>query len=258
MLLAASNLTFSYGARPVLRDVSLSLETGQMLVVLGPNGSGKSTLIKQLFGHLRGGGKIEWEGRALRAWARNALSRQIAYLSQHPLIEPGQTVADILRLGRSPYLGAFGLETAEDLRVVRNVAQLLQLEALLEQPVDHLSGGQRQRVFLGRCLAQEPRAMLLDEPMTFLDLQHQVELMRLLKSLCAQRKLGVVMTSHDLNLAAAFADQLMILSDGAVAASGGPEAVLREEVLERVYRLPMKAVRIDDRSVIIPRIDPQA
>jgi len=243
-LLAAVDLTFSYDDHPVLSAVSLSLAPGEIVALLGPNGSGKSTLLRVLLGQLPSTrpGAVQWEGRPVEAWRKRDLARKVAYLPQSPTAEPDQSVADVLRLGRSAYWGAFGLESPRDAQVVRDVADLLDLTSLLDRPIDHLSGGQRQRVFLGRCLAQEPAALLLDEPSTFLDLRHQVDLLRLLRRLATERGVGVLMASHDLNLAAAAADRAVLLDAGSVAAEGPPRTVLAAETLTRVYGVPMESV----------------
>ena len=255
-LLESDNISFSYGAAPVLRDVSLALSAGEVVALLGPNGSGKSTLLRAFLGQLPSGGNITWQGRRLPGWPRRELARLVAYLPQSPSWEPEQTVADVLRTGRAPYLRAFGLESRRDVEVVARVAQTLGLGELLDRTMDALSGGQRQRVFLGRCLAQEPRAMLLDEPNTYLDLRHQVDLGRLLTDLAHGQGLAVLMASHDLNLAGQFADRLVLLSDGHIVADGPPAVVLRPELLEQVYGLPMR--RIDEAGgvYVFPLVEP--
>ncbi len=252
-LLRASSLRFSYGIRPAVQGVSVSLAAGEFVAVLGPNGSGKSTLMKLLLGQLRGEGDVAWEGKPLREWPRRELARRLAYLPQNPAYDPDQTVADVIRLGRAPYWGAFGLETRHDLQVVTNIVAELGLQELVDRGMNELSGGQRQRVFIGRCLAQEPAAMLLDEPNTFLDLKHQVELCTLLKALTRERSIGVLMASHDLNLAGAFADRLILLHEGGVAADGGADVVFREELLSRVYGLPIRRIEGGGGiSVVVP------
>jgi iron complex transport system ATP-binding protein len=236
--LQSSANAFAYGDRPALHGIDLALAAGELVALLGPNGSGKSTLIKCLLGHLPATGAINWDGKPITSWTRRQLARRVAYLPQSPVAETGQTVLDVLRLGRSPYWSAFGLESPRDEEVVRAVSARLGLDDLLARPMEELSGGQRQRVFVGRCLVQEPAAMLLDEPSTFLDLRHQVELCQLLKQLSKEQSMGVLMASHDLNLAAAYADRVMVLSEGAVAASGGV-SVLEPEMLSRVYGVEM-------------------
>jgi iron complex transport system ATP-binding protein len=253
--LKSSSIAFAYSDRPALRGVDLTLSAGEVVALLGPNGSGKSTLIKCLLGHLHADGAIAWDGKPLAAWTRRELARRVAYLPQSPVAESSQTVVDVLRLGRSPYWSAFGLESPRDEEVVRSVSAKLGLDPLLSRPMDELSGGQRQRVFVGRCLVQEPAALLLDEPSTFLDLRHQVELCQLLRQLAKEQSIGVLMASHDLNLAVAYADRVIVLCDGTVAASG-TVGVLEPEMLSRVYGVPM--VRLegpDGTPVLLSRPD---
>jgi ABC-type cobalamin/Fe3+-siderophores transport system ATPase subunit len=254
-MLDARNVSFAYNGSPALEGVNLSLRGGQVITILGPNGSGKSTLLKVLMGSLPGQGRIQWIGRDLSAWRRRDLARCVAYLPQTPAWEATQAVADTLRLGRAPYWGALGLESERDEKIVYAVAQSLELSDLLDRRMDELSGGQRQRVLLGRCMAQEPKAMLLDEPDTFLDLKHQIELHRLLRDLAKNRGLGVLLASHDLNLASLFADEVIILRGGRIAAMGSPRDVLAPAILEEVYGVPMERIeRVGGASVIIPRI----
>ncbi|MCY2951529.1 MAG: ABC transporter ATP-binding protein [Planctomycetota bacterium] len=252
-LLRAEGLTFGYDAGVVLHRVAVVLNGGEVVALIGPNGSGKSTLIKVLIGLLRGEGTVEWEGREIGIWKRRQLARRVAYLPQTPACEGGQTVAEVLRLGRAPYWGAFGVESLRDAEVVGEVSQTLGLGELMNRRMEEISGGQRQRVFIGRCLIQEPAAMLLDEPNTFLDLKHQVELGELLRRLAKERGIGVLMASHDLNLAGAFADRMVLLCGGKVVKSGAVGEVLDAELLSRVYGVRMERVeRAGGSPVVIP------
>ena len=256
-LLHATNITFLYRDVQALRDVSIHLSAGEVVALIGPNGSGKSTLIKTLIGVLRAhGGETRWDDKPIRQWPRRALARHVAYLAQSPLYEPGQLVIDALRLGRVAYWSLFGIESAQDEKVVREVAQRLELNDILTRDMDAISGGQRQRVFVGRALVQEPRAILLDEPNTFLDLRHQVELTQLLRSLARERNVGVLMASHDLNLAGAGADRLVLLDRGSVAAEGRPEHVLDPSLLARVYGVALDRFdRPGTAPVVVPRLE---
>jgi iron complex transport system ATP-binding protein len=258
-LLNAADVHFAYGDRPVLRSISLALRAGELVALLGPNGSGKSTLLRVLLGQLPlSTGAVRWEGKDVTTWRRRDLARRVGYFPQSPTAEPEHRVVDVLRLGRSPYWGPFGLESPRDAAVVAEVARTLDLHDLLDRSMDHLSGGQRQRAFVGRCLAQEPAALLLDEPATFLDLRHQVDLMRLLRRLAVERSVAVLMASHDLNTAAAFADRVVLLDAGAVAAEGTADEVLRPDVLSRVYGVPMQRLSPPDepgRVLVFPQTD---
>lgn len=253
-LLSASGLTFSYGAQPILDAVNLTAHSGQITALLGPNGSGKSTLIRQLLGQVKGKGQIHWMGKPLGKWSRRALARQVAYLPQSPVALPGQTVGEILALGRTPYLHSFGIESANDRKIIRQTAELLDLCPLLDRLITSLSGGQRQRVFVGRCLVQEPRVLMLDEPNTFLDLRHQVELCQLLKRLARSQNIAIVMALHDLNLAAAYADQVILLHEGRLAGSGDPDTILQADLLARVFGLPLHRLDLPEvgHPVVLP------
>ena len=260
-LLQTGNLGFTYpGSRvEALRDVNLRLFPGEVVALIGPNGSGKSTLIKLLIGALQGMGEIKWDDKPIAQWPRRALARHVAYLAQSPMYEPAQTVLEVLRLGRAPYWRLFGIESMRDAQVVHEVAERLGLKDLLHRGMDQISGGQRQMVFVGRCLVQEPHAILLDEPNTFLDLRHQVELMSLLRKLAHAQGVGVLMASHDLNLAATSADQLILLDRGVVVTDGKPQQVLDPEILGRVYGLAME--RIDRKGaapILLPRMENSA
>jgi iron complex transport system ATP-binding protein len=253
-ILKATNLHVNYGDRPALRGIDVGLSPGEVVALLGPNGSGKSTLIQSLFGHLKSAGEIEWFGKAIQKWSVRELARRVAYMPQTPAFQPGQIVLEVLQLGRSPYWAGFGLESPRDAEVVQQVATQLDLNDILHRVMDELSGGQRQRVFIGRCLVQEPAALLLDEPNTYLDLKHQVELCQLLRRLSKSQSIAVLMASHDLNLAASFADRVVVLSQGQVVASGGVQ-MLAPDMLSEVYGVRLlKVDRPNAASMLVPDI----
>jgi iron complex transport system ATP-binding protein len=255
-LLQVQNLSFSYSPdKPTLRNISLSLEAGKILALLGPNGSGKSTLLKLLIAHLSpNSGSITLDSQPLHKIPRRQLARKLAYLPQTPSHDPAHTVLDHLRLGRAPYLPLLGLESQHDLDLIQKTSQLLDLADFLHRPIDHLSGGQRQRVFVARCLIQEPRILLLDEPGTFLDLQHQVDLLKLLKQLAKEQNLSILLASHDLNTSAHFADELILLHHGAIAAQGPPDKVLLPNILTPIYGLPLSRLETPTGPIIFPHL----
>ena len=240
------------GRRTALRGVGLKLAAGQIAALIGPNGSGKSTFLLSLLGHLPATGSIEWDGISVRRQRPKDLARIVAYLPQSPGYEPGQTVADVLRMGRTAYWGPFGVETPEDEKAVADVAAMLELQDLMDRPLDRMSGGQRQRAMIGRCLTQQPKALLLDEPNTYLDLKHQVELCQLLRKLATEKNLAVLMASHELNIAASYADQLILLNSGTVAAAGKADEVLRPEILSPVYGVGIQRFEGAGGPVVAP------
>lgn len=250
-LLQAEHISFSYDDQCAIDRVSLSLRAGEVVALIGPNGSGKSTLIKLLMGLLPAEGTILWDDRPLSQWPLRDRARYIAYLPQAPMADEDKTVGDILRLGRTPYLQSFGLESAADIDIVHQVSALLGLDPFLNRRNDELSGGQRQRVFIGRCLAQQPRALILDEPHTYLDLRYQTELSKLLRKLAREQNLGILLSSHDLNLAASLSDRLVLLHEGRMAASGPPTEVFDPAILSKVYGVSLELLRREGKTPLI-------
>jgi iron complex transport system ATP-binding protein len=209
-----------------------------------------------LMGELRARGSVEWEGKAIRKWSVRELARRVAYLPQSPAFDAGDRVVDVLRLGRAPYVGAFGRESAADVEVVEAVARRLELEDVLRRTMDRLSGGQRQRVFIGRCLVQQPKAMLLDEPDAHLDVAHRAGLCKLLRGLATEQGIAVLAAVHDLNVAGAFAEKCLLLDGGRVAASGITAEVLNAKTLEAVFRTPIRRLESGSgRALVVAEMD---
>jgi len=251
-IVTASSLTVTLGGRAVVSDVSLALSRGEMVALIGPNGSGKTTLLRAILGHVHSAGSIAWNGRPLSQWRSRDLAKVVAYLPQVPSFEPGDRVVDVLRLGRSPHRSMLGLETERDDVVVNEVAIELDLIDLLNRPLETLSGGQRQRVFLGRALTQEPNALALDEPATYLDMRHQVDLYSLLVRLKRDQQLGILIAAHDLNLVALHCDRAVVLKDGRIVASGPIEESMSEQTLQDAFGVRMKRVVSDNVPHFIP------
>lgn len=245
-VLDAAGVSFAYGKRPVLREVSVAARAGEVASLVGPNGCGKSTLLRVLLGQLRGAGKVRWGGTDVRELSQRELARRVAYLPQHPTHAPGQTAEEVVGLGRFPHLGVLGLESKRDGEAVAESLRALGAEEFAARPMETLSGGQQQRVYLARCLAQQPRALLLDEPDSYLDLKRISELAKLLRGLASGSGLAVVLATHDLHLAAAISDRVLLMSDGTVVAEGPPRAVLTGEQLEPLYGI--KAEGLDENG----------
>jgi iron complex transport system ATP-binding protein len=255
--LVAADLGFAYaGGPPVLKGLSVQAGRARLMAILGPNGSGKSTLLRILVGLLQPtAGEVRLGGAALRTFPRGALARLIGYVPQETAAVLGFTVLETVLMGRSPHTGALGFESADDWSAARRALRLTDTESLAGRSLDELSGGERQRVLIARALAQEPELVLLDEPTTFLDIRHQHTIYGLLRRLVREEGKTVVCVSHDLSLAAAYADDLVLLDHGHVAASGSPAEVMRTEVLSPVYetRVEVKVDEATGRPYVLPR-----
>lgn len=256
-LLEITDLSFAYDERPVLRDVNLRLKSGEVLGLIGPNGAGKSTLVKLAAGLLRpNGGSVKFFCRAPMDWRRRDLARALAFVPQGAYLPPTFTVWESTLLGRTPYLAFLGMARQGDRRVTRQALEWVGITHLTDRLVGELSVGERQRVMLARALAQEPRCLLLDEPTTHLDVHHQVAVLSLVRQLAVREGVAVLTVLHDLNLAATFADRLVLMVDGRVVAQGTPAEVLRYERLITIYGKSVVVFpRPDDggRPAILPR-----
>ncbi len=238
--LAARQLQLRYGpdAPPILSEFSLDIRAGEFVGVIGPNGSGKSTLVRALSRALRpdAGAVLLGEDDLYRVSAR-ASARQIAVVPQDTSVTLDFTVQEVVRMGRAPHLprSPFATETTADARIAAEALHTAGVADLALRAVTTLSGGERQRVLLARALAQQPQILLLDEPTAHLDLRHQTEMLTLARELAHEQGLAVLAVLHDLNLAAAHCDQLVLLSGGHLAAQGRPAEVLTAETLQKVY-----------------------
>ncbi len=238
---------------PALAGVSLRLEAGEVVGLIGPNGSGKSTLLRLLTRQLAPTtGSVLLGGRPLRTLGRFELARQVALVSQEPVVPTGFSVREMVAMGRAPHVGLLGAPGVRDEDAVEAALAATGTLALADRRVETLSGGERQRAVFARALAQEPRFLLLDEPTNHLDLRYQVELLAYAGAQAAAG-VGVLSVLHDLNLAARSCDRLVLLSRGRVAASGAPDEVLREDLLGPVYGTDVEVLTAAGGPVIVPR-----
>ncbi len=242
-MLKIENLTVAYASRRILEGVSLNVDAGEIVALIGPNGAGKSTLIRAVSGVVPiESGEISIDGKSLRRLSTVERARQLAVVPQARNLPPAFTVYESILLGRTPYLGWFGRAGAEDHEQVRHALERTQMLALAERRVGELSGGEQQRVLLARALAQDTPVMLLDEPITHLDLQHRERLVRLIRDLTVHKQLAILMVLHDLNLAGMYADRIALLVEGRIEAVGTPSEVLTEANLTRVYEIPVRVI----------------
>ena len=236
--LCVNGLTAGYAERPVLESIDLDIAPGEITVIVGANACGKSTLLRTLSRLLPPSrGEVLLDGKSIHRLPARQLARRLGLLSQSPIAPEGITVLDLVSRGRHPHQGLFQRWTRDDDTAVLAALNATDTAALAERAVDELSGGQRQRVWIAMALAQQTDILLLDEPTTFLDINHQVEVLDLLTDLNHARGTTIVMVLHELNLAARYADVLIAMSDGQIHASGPPEQVLTREMVKEVFGL---------------------
>ncbi len=247
-------LRYRDAVRDAVHDVSFDAVRGRMTAIVGPNGSGKSTLVRALLGRqpVRSG-RITVDGRDVAGLSRQEVARHVAVVTQREELAFPTPVRDYVGLGRFPHRGAWRGAVAADREAIARGVALAGVGALLDRAVDTLSGGEWQRVRIARALAQGGQALVLDEPTTYLDIAHEMEAFELLGQL-ARDGMAVLLVSHQLNLVARFADRLVLLFEGTVAASGTPDDVMRGEILERVYGWPLVVTR--DPAVGAPALVP--
>ena len=230
------NITHAYGYQPVLEDISLSIPIGSFFILIGPNGSGKTTLMKAISGIEKPQqGQVRILDRPIQSYTQKNLAKTIAFVPQTILLDVPFTVTEVILMGRAPHQGVLGIEDQNDLKVVKEAMGFVGVEHLAERKLDQLSGGERQRVYIAKALCQEPKVILLDEPTASLDLEHQIRIMDLMERLKAEKGVTVVMVSHDVNLAAMYAECLLLLKDGKIVEMGSPNEVLTYHTLIKTY-----------------------
>jgi len=235
--LEARGVGFSYYDEPVLHEIDLQLRRGELVGLIGPNGSGKTTLLRVLSGLLRPRqGSVRLDGKELTRFSRRQIAQHIAVVPQGLSTPFIFTAWEMVMLGRTPYVRPLVGASSRDREVAEEKMALTGTAELASRPFNELSGGEQQRVIVAMALAQEPEILLLDEPTVHLDINHQVELLELIKSLNREQGLTVLTIIHDLNLAALYFDRLLLLNGGRIVANGRPGEVLREERIRQVFQ----------------------
>jgi iron complex transport system ATP-binding protein len=254
-ILVARTVGFAYRPQqPVLRDVDLRAAPGRLIGVLGPNGSGKTTLLRCLLRQLRPDtGTILLDGKELRKHSSRQLARLLAYVPQSPQSVFAFTVQQLVLMGRFAHTGALGLAGENDLGVARQAMIMTETLGFADRTLEELSGGEAQRVMIARALSQQPSVMLLDEPTSHLDIRNQLMIYRMMQRLARDWKMAVVCVSHDINLASRFADELVLMREGVVIASGAPDQVIREEILAKTYDVAVDLIPVPSHPVPLVR-----
>ncbi|QKW41429.1 ABC transporter ATP-binding protein [Streptomyces microflavus] len=253
--LTAEHLTLGYGDRTVVSSLDLVVPPGAITVVVGANACGKSTLLRSMSRLLAPReGRVVLDGKEVHRLPAKELARTLGLLPQSPVAPEGITVSDLVGRGRHPHQSMFSRWNEKDDAAVASALEATATEPIADRAVDELSGGQRQRVWIAMALAQQTDLLLLDEPTTFLDASHQIEVLDLLTDLNRSRGTTIVMVLHDLNLAARYADHLIALADGTLHAFGPPAEVLTEETVRAVFGLESRVIEdpVSGRPLMLP------
>lgn len=259
MILRAEAVAVRYpgAAEPAVRDVDFQVSSGELVALVGPNGGGKTSLVHGLLGLVPlSGGTVTLDGRPIGAWTRRELAQQVALVPQREDTPFSWRVEDMVGFGRYAHLGPLSPMTKADRDAVEQALARCDVTALRRRTVETLSGGEWQRVRIARALAQAPALLVLDEPTASLDLGHEMELFELVGAL-VREGLSALVVTHHLNLAARYADRMLLIDGGRVAAAGSPAEVLRPELLSSVFRWPVEVVTLGDAPHVVPeRRDP--
>lgn len=254
--LTLSGLRVSYGDRNVIPNLDASIPGGAVTTIIGPNGCGKSTLLRAAAQLISSSGSIMLDDVDVRSLRRKELAQRTGVLPQSPIAPPGVVVSDLVARGRHPHQSWFRQWSSDDEEEVARALELTHVADLADRPVSSLSGGQRQRVWISMVLAQDTEVLFLDEPTTYLDLSHSIEVLNLVTELKHRLGRTVVMVLHDLNLAARYSDNVIVMADGQVTAAGKPSEVLIEELLESSFGLDARVIEdpeCTDAPLVVPR-----
>ncbi|WHH60994.1 ABC transporter ATP-binding protein [Petroclostridium sp. X23] len=254
-MLQIKNLNFSYKNQSILKNVNMLVQQGEIIALIGPNGSGKSTLLRCLNGFLQpNNGQVLFKGEDIRLKTRKWISCHIALLPQNLETIQHTTIYDLVAMGRSPYLKFGWFLGEEDKKIVEEVIEYMNLQAIRDRPLSKISGGERQRAWIAMILAQNTEIVLLDEPITFLDLKYQWLLLDIIKQVRRQYQKTFILVLHDINQAMTVADNFVVLKEGNVRAYGKPRDIITSHLLHDVYDVAATVCSIgkDECSVVLP------
>ncbi len=230
------HMTVGYDGKPLIREIEIRLDRGQILTLIGPNGGGKSTILKSITRQLKTiGGTVYLGGRDLRRMSGRELARQLAVVLTERMKPELMTCEDVVATGRYPYTGALGILSAEDREKVERAMELVHALELRDRSFSNISDGQRQRILLARAICQEPEIIILDEPTSFLDIKHKLELLSILKQMVRERNVAVIMSLHELDLAQKISDTVLCVHGEYIDRAGSPEEVFTSDYIRQLY-----------------------
>lgn len=256
MLLKVDLQKAGYTSQTILRDIRFNLPAGRILALIGPNGSGKTTLIRAISGVLPViEGNLHVNGTDLSSASQLERARLLAVVPQSTAVPPAFNVEEVVMMGRTPYINWLGSTTQKDVEIVEKMMALTDITRFRGRLCGQLSAGERQRIILARALAQDTPVLLMDEPTSHLDLRYQIEFLELAVSLAYDQDKTVLIALHDLNLAARFGDEVLAMKDGTTAALGKTDDILKADIIESIYGLPVKVFKSPDGSqtVVLPQ-----
>lgn len=243
-VISADGLSVGYEKNTVVSGINFEVRQGEILTLIGPNGAGKSTVLKTLAGYLeRLGGRIIIAGRDTLKISDGEMSQRLSVLLTERIRPDLMTCREVVETGRYPYTGRFGILAERDKKAVREAMEAVEISGLADVYFSELSDGQKQRVMLARAICQEPEALILDEPASYLDIRHKIIFFEILRRLVSERKIAVVMSMHELDFAEKISDQVLCVKDGKIIRAGSPAEIFTEENIREIYDIPQNLYR---------------
>lgn len=238
MYFQTKDLAVGYNGKILIHDINVEIERGKILTLIGPNGAGKSTILKSITRHLRKiSGLVYIDGQEIYAWSAKEMAKQVAVVLTEHIKPELMTCEEVVAMGRYPYTNAIGRLTSADRAVVREAMRRVHAEELAEQDFTTLSDGQRQRIMLARAIAQEPEIIILDEPTSYLDIRHKIELLNILREMAREKGITVIMSLHEIDLATKISDYLLCVKGDTISAFGAPEEIMEGDTIDRLYEI---------------------